>query len=588
MKSNIEDNKNAVPKINSFNCKIIDEEVYHYLLNSIGNMSPFLLIDNMLCILICKTQGKEKYYFIQPIATFLRVIYCNKNLITKECNYTIEAVVNNEFIQFTVSSEVLTVNGLKELLKMGILFDERYAKDIQRYLIISARMAETKSVHTHLGWVDDTFLSYKVYSSNSVLSEYRGNIDFRPKGEKDIYLDMIKSQVLEHTPLLFVWLLGFSSIILSYLNRFYDFGSIIFALNNYSSKGKTTAAMLATSISSNPVFDKGVITNFSGTEKAVLGFVSGCNGHTVVLDEAGTSETTQIRKLLYQICSGRERKRLNNLGELKETAEFNSVVIVTGEHSILDSTAPNGLRCRIIEITDDLTVSAEQSNKIKSCILQNYALLWEDFCFYAVEHTDNILNDYELSVKELKTKYKDNKGELTDRVLEKLAIVYQTSKYVSECFELSLDFTAISDYILQLENRIKGETDISVKAFDLVMQYVTQNGKRFSTEDSADLSNIDGKIVNKRYETHIIILKQVVDKILNENNIDNDKQVCRKWQEMGLILCELDRPYKRLKLVPSLPSQKCFDFLIKNQSVSSKSVKNNFSEEIDFDDSIEF
>jgi len=567
MKLNIKDSKIAVPKIDGFNCKIIDEEEYHHLQDLAGNMHPFLLTDNMLCLLTSKTQGKEKYYFIQPIATNLRVIYCNKNLVTKECNYTVEAEVNNEFIQFTVSSEVLTVNGLKELLKMGVLFDERYGKDIQRYLIVSAQKAETKLVHTHLGWVNNTFLSNKVYSNDNVLSEYRGNIDFCPNGSKDTYLDMIKSQVLEHTPLLFVWLIGFCSIILSYLNKYFDFGCLIFALNNLSSKGKTTAAMLSTSISSNPIFDRGLISNFSGTSNAVLNFVSQSNGHTVVLDEAGTAEALQSRKLLYQICSGRERKRLNTSGELKETAEFNSAIIVTGEYSIIENSAPNGIRARIFEIIDDLTVSAENSNKIKTCVLKNYALLWDEFCYYIFAHKDSLLKDYKDSLKELKNDYSGSKAELTDRILEKLSLIYLTAKYVKEVFELEIDLLKIKEYIYILEGRIKNTTNISRKAFDLVIQYVTQNGSRFSKGDTDYLYNTDGKLVQKQNKTQLVILKSVVDSILQKNGIENSNQIYHKWKEQGISICEKDRPYKRLIITNALPRQDCLVFEYKNDFI---------------------
>ena len=559
MKYNIKESKIAVPKIDCFKCKIIDEEEYHHLQDLAGNMCPFLLTDDMLCLLTSKTQGKEKYYFIQPIATNLRVIYCNKNLITKECNYTIEAEVNNELIQFTVSSEVLTVNGLKELLKMGVLFDERYGKDIQRYLIVSAQKAGTKLVHTHLGWVNDTFLSNKVYSKNNVLSEYRGNIDFCPNGSKDTYLDMIKSQVLERTPLLFVWLIGFCSIILSYLNKHFDFGCLIFALNNLSSKGKTTAAMLSTSISSNPIFDRGLISNFSGTSNAVLNFVSQSNGHTVVLDEAGTAEALQSRKLLYQMCSGRERKRLNTSGELKETAEFNSAIIVTGEHSIIDSSAPNGIRARIFEITDDLTVSAYHSQKIKTTVLTNNGLLYDDFISFVYDNIDKIIDDYNTCVNELKNDYNGIKGELTDRVLEKLSVVYLTAKYVNDCFILNFNTEYIKEYIYTLENRINTETDIAEKALDCILDYVSRNYSKFIRAYISEyVACVEGKIIKSNNSLEISILKSVAEDVLTKNGFESIKTLVQKWSEKQILLSEKDRAYKRVKLTKDLFPQSCY------------------------------
>lgn len=575
MKLNTKSIKNT-PQIEGFKCKVISEESYKYLKEISGDIFPFLLTENMLCLIIVKTKNKEPYYFIQPISTFLKITACNRNLITKECTYSIKAAVNNETVLFTVDSEVLTVNGLKMLLKWGVLFDERQAKEVQRYLVISAQKAPVLYHHSKLGWEKGSFYSNAVYPNNQVVSKYKGSIDFDPKGSKETYLDMIKNQVIMYTPLLFIWLVGFCSIILSYLNQYIDLGCIIFALNNLSSKGKTTAAMLAASVASSPIFDKGLITNFSGTSNAILGFVAQCNGHTVVLDEAGTAEALHSRKLLYQICSGRERKRLNTSGELKETAEFNSAVIVTGEHSIIDSTAPNGLRVRIFEITDDLTVNAEHSNNIKSCVLQNNALLWDELCGYIITHIDKLITDYNIVVSRLKKDYKDNKGELTDRILEKLAVIYQTALYVSDCFNMQINFSAIQSYIYMLEKNIKCETDMSVKALDFVTQYVTQNGNRFFDGNEDYVHSIDGRINNKNGNTEITILKSVVEKILVQNGIKNLKSIYLKWQTNGITDCEKDRPYKRVKLNKLLPRQDCLVFRFMNENTEKTESKNTF------------
>lgn len=583
MKLNINE-KLPISKISGFNCRLISKEEYDYFKDFARDTFPFLLLDGMLCMLKIKSDNEERSYYLHSISTDFKIVFFNRNLITNNCTYTVEATVKNKIVNFEISPEALSIYGQKELLRKGILIDERQAKEVQRYLVISAQKAPVLYHHSKLGWEKGSFYSNAVYPNNQVVSKYKGSIDFDPKGSKETYLDMIKGSVMEHIPLLFVWLVGFCSIILSYLNQYIDLGCIIFALNNLSSKGKTTAAMLAASVCSNPLFDKGLITNFSGTSNATLGFVSQCNGHTVVLDEAGTAEALQSRKLLYQICSGRERKRLNTSGELKETAEFNSAVIVTGEHSIIDSTAPNGLRVRIFEITDDLTVDAEHSNNIKSCILQNYALLWDDFCTYVINHIDKLIPDYYAALSRLKKDYKDNKGELTDRILEKLAVIYQTALYVSDCFNMQINFSAIQSYIYMLEKNIKCETDMSVKALEFVTQYVTQNGIRFFDGNEDYVHSIDGRINNKNGNTEITILKSVVEKILVQNGIKNLKSIYLKWQTNGITDCEKDRPYKRVKLNKLLPRQDCFIFRFMSESTGKTESKNTF-ETITFEQS---
>ncbi len=548
-------------KVKPFCCSGITKEEYNYYAEESGDMFPFVVMDDWICMILSKTKNNETYYFIASIASRLEISKCNIDIVTNERSYTISAMVNGECIVFDVKADVLTTVGLKELLKMGVLYDERQAKELQRYLMMSAYKAKTQAVHTTLGWSGDLFLSSKSFPETKASSRYIGGIDFHPKGSKEIYLDMIKSQVLQYTPLLFVWLIGFCSIILAYLNKHFDFGCLIFALNNLSSKGKTTAAMLSTSITSNPIFDRGLITNFSGTSNAVLNFVSHSNGHTVVLDEAGTAEALQSRKLLYQMCSGRERKRLNTSGELKETAEFNSAIIVTSEHSIIDSSAPNGIRARIFELTDALTISAKHSNIIKTTILNNYGLLYDDFISYVIDYLDDVLADYNNIVQVLKNGFQGVKGELTDRVLEKLAVIYLTAYYAKDCFVLEFNLESIKEYIYTLEKRINTEIDIADKALDCILDYVSRNSSKFIRANISDYEScVEGKIIKSNNFVEISILKSVAEAVLAKNGYESIKTLVEKWRENQILLCEKDRAYKRVKLTKDLPAQPCYVF----------------------------
>lgn len=548
-------------KVKPFCCSGITKEEYDCYAEESGDMFPFVVMDDWICIILSNTKNKETYYFIASIASRFEISKCNIDIVTNERSYTIKAMVNGEYIYFDVKAEVLTTLGLKELLKMGVLYDERQAKELQRYLMMSAYKAETQTVHTTLGWNGDLFLSSKSFPESKTSSKYIGGIDFYPKGSKEIYLDMIKSQVLQYTPLLFVWLIGFCSIILAYLNKHFDFGCLIFALNNLSSKGKTTAAMLSTSITSNPIFDRGLITNFSGTSNAVLNFVSHSNGHTVVLDEAGTAEALQSRKLLYQMCSGRERKRLNTSGELKETAEFNSAIIVTSEHSIIDNSAPNGIRARIFELTDELTLNAEHSSIIKTTVLNNYGLLYEDFITYVFNYLDDILDDYKSISEVLKMGFQGVKGELTDRVLEKLAVIYLTAYYVKDCFELELNLEDVKEYIYTLENRINTEADLSDKALDCILDYISRNSYKFIRTNISDCEScVEGKIIQINNSVEISILKSVADNILSKSGFENNITIARKWQQKGILTTEGDRTNKRIKITADLPLLPCYIF----------------------------
>lgn len=548
--------------IKNFKTVTLSQEQYEQLKQEPEYHPPFYLSDDMLCFIdVNESKGNISVSLI-PIATYIKVVERQRNISTDEYTYLI--VIKNDGVstELILKGEELITLNFKNLMAYGFLFEEQYSKLVQKYLVQSANEAPMKTVHSTLGWIDEnTYLSNNVYSKSEIQSEYIGKTDFTPKGSSEAYINLINTDVLEYTPLLFVWLLGFASAILSYLNQYLDIGCLLIGLNNLSSKGKTTAAMLTTSVTSNPVFDRGLMTNFSGTSNAILGYVSLFNGHTVVLDEAATNETKNTRKLLYQLCSGRERKRLDTSGELKYTAEFSSIVLITGEFSIIDETASNGVRARVFEITDDLTESAEHSNIIKQTVLANYGLLYDDFLKYLIGCLDDVLDDYNSLVKVLKSSFQGVKGELTERVLEKLAVIYLTAYYVKDCFNFDIDLGMIKQYIYKLEANVNSEADISEKAFETTMQYVCKHSGKF-------VYGQEGKITPKGSNYEIAILKTVVEDILKTNNFENNKVIYNKWLQKGYLLSEKDRPYKRMLISNDLPKQACFVFNLKNDNTN--------------------
>lgn len=351
---------------------------------------------------------------------------------------------------------------------------------LDAYLANSACKAPVSSIHSMLGWhVNEEnmiFLSHEAITPEGIdlKSQYTGTLDLTPKGSLDAWLKIVSEEVMGNIPLTLSLIIGFSGIILGYLNHYMDIGSLMFALVGNSSSGKSTAAILAASIWGNPSFDKGLITTMNATEQALVSFVSQADSHIVVLDEAATGDRNSFRRVLYQFCSGRGRMRLNTDGELKETHSFNSVILTTSEFPIVDDTAPNGIRARVFQISEPLTKSADNADRIKECVYRNYGCAGVKFASFVVKQKlESMISDYNRAVKVLKKYHSDSLysfGGLTDRVLSKLAILLQCASYMNECFHFNLN-KKIIDYIVKLEHSVATEADIAEKALDCIAQY---------------------------------------------------------------------------------------------------------------------
>lgn len=556
-------------RVTSFKPIITDEADYEEYLKLADD--GYILTDKWVLKLFTKKDKTNTLYMYQPVCTHIRVVYCQQDSQINERTYCVEIYNGSKLLHVVLDSSILTAQGSKSLLKHGCIYDENNIRLLLEYLTYSAYTAPIKYVHSHLGWEwthgDPVFFTSRAICKSTYESEYIGKLDLIPKGTPDAWLDMVKAEVIGNTPLEFCLTLGFASIILGYINHYIDLGCLLFNLCNNSSKGKTTAAMLAASIFGNPCLEKGFAVSMNSTRNAIIGFASQASSHTIVFDEAASCDRKFFREVLYQLAVGSDKKRENTDGSMKEQKTFNSCIICTSEFPIIDGTAPNGIRARVFEINDTLTRDAVNSDNIKKCVYQNYGHAGVMFAeFIVIEKANHIMDDY-LKVEKLMSQWRKKKGlssgELTKRVLSKLSVILLTADYVNECFTLRMDIVKLIDYLLSLEQSVLSETDVADKALDCVMQYVIQHNNRFFHEgDDYYDTAIDGVIKNRGRYKEIVILKPVVEQILICNGFENVRDVYKKWSEKKLLSSEKDRPYKRLKLIKSLPAQPCFVFCI--------------------------
>ncbi len=289
-------------------CKI-DEEKYKLLrksaiTNDIVNYKDFLI----------KLTSKGNEFYAYPFAVYMRVKEHYINEDNQQSSFLLEFSNGSEIVEREFSDSILNTKDIGELLSYGITFDEAASKDLIKYLMISKSQAPISSVYNRLGWSitksEKTFKEYKLITDNfdKPKGRYTGSIDLTPKGSLNVWTAMVKEQVLGNTPLEFALILGFAAPVLSLLNDSYDIGSLVFNFSNTSSKGKTTAAMLAASVFANPAMNKGTLITYNATENAIIETISSMNSLTVGLDEFGMNSVKNFSRLLYTIRSGTSKK----------------------------------------------------------------------------------------------------------------------------------------------------------------------------------------------------------------------------------------------------------------------------------------
>lgn len=550
----------------------ISEIQYKSLIENSEEPFPYCRVENMLCLLSAKKVKDDIVYRLIPISTYLNVKHRYKDVHTGKYRYCLE-VFNEDKAEFVVEAEVLTLQGLKILANFGILYDELYAKNLQRFLVSSARKAETINTHTQLGWNSKNFFSLKCHSKNAIDSVYQGEINFTPMGFREWYISTVKKDVMPYPALLFIWLLGFASVILSYLNKSLDLGCLMFHLNNSSSRGKTTAAMLATSVTSSPKLNDGLMTSLNSTNAAIVEYVAQASGHTIALDELGCTQLSD--NTLYELSQGQSKRRLDSSGQPKPILQFNSVILITGEFSVIKDDSNTGVKVRVFEITDDLTTSAEHSNSIKSSVTANHALLFPEYLDFVVGKVNTLLKDYNKACKYLKANYKSEKGALTDRALEKLAVVYLTAKLVEKCFSLGINLNVIKDYIYKLESQVETNDTLADTALNTIMQYVLTNIEKFKENCFEITTKQEGRIVHKGSTKKLYVFKDVVERELKKAGFQSTHSIFKEWKTNGTTECYKDRTYMRLKFSDDVNPIPCFVFKCPDFSGEFQTIKSN-------------
>ena len=95
---------------------------------------------------------------------------------------------------------------------------------------------------------------------------------------------------------------------------------------NGSSKGKSTATMLAISVWEilRKLTSGGLYNTWNRTENALLTSLAGNYGLTYALDELSMATVNDLSKTIYKIAEGKDKDRLTKEIELRKSGTWNT------------------------------------------------------------------------------------------------------------------------------------------------------------------------------------------------------------------------------------------------------------------------
>lgn len=532
------------------------------------NLYPYLAVPSKNIIVMCCGNKKNGYY-LYSFSTYVDVV---KNIVYEDGTTAIRLKYNNKNgegeTERVFPTSILSDEGIKELVKVGIFFDSKHKNDLIKYLLKCQDDVETINSISKIGWqlTDDNliFNGYERIDKEGYFeeSEFNSPFDLKPKGKLSTWDKMVQKELYKNTPLQFVLALGFASPVLALLNETHDLGSIIFNLSNQTSKGKTTAAMLATSVFSNPKSNEGTMITHYATENAITATLASCNGFTVAIDEVATSDIKDFSKTLYKISLGVSKKRLGSDSQLKKTEHYSSFVITTAEFDLLTDYSEGGLRSRVFEIDDVLTKDAENSDTIKSTVLRNYALAGDYFIYhFLVNYYPNLESEYREIKKSLENKFKKREG-ITDRVISKFAVILLTIKCCNDCedFQFKFDYDKLFKYSLKQIVKAVKSLDTRKNIIDIVSQEIAMNSGFYpNIKDDYIPSKIRGYTDQKGDYLYYYISTDTFEDLMSKNRISDYKKILKSMKEDGVLCTEAkDKLIKRISKDNNRLTAYCF------------------------------
>lgn len=464
--------------------------------------------------------------------------------------------------------EDLNENKIQNLVAFGVQCPKKYADKLIQVIENQEIDAERILEHSSLGFAEfNGDIIFKGAEAIGVNSTYNGNMRITPKGDLDIWLDMVETEVIGHTPLEAILSIGVAGMIADYLKDDINVENVLCHLIGESSSGKTTASLLMVSMGSAPDF---MGDNFAFSFTDTLNSLMRCipSSYPVLIDEGSVLGEKDFSALLYTLSSGNEKRRLNSSMEIREMSRFRTAIAMTSEKSILSMCNENsGLLIRNMEFNNvTWTKDAKSSDTIKNVIKNNYGhiiLLVAEF-FLKIGKEKLIAQfdkEVETIIEQLKESNSYNK--LTERTAKQYGLVMLGSAVLKKVLKLDINKSAIRKFLLE-HSLVSSEEQVSLgkRAIDFIKMYISKHKLQFITEATSDgISSCRGRL--QKTETTILpsgeestlrllISKNDFDLMLREGRFSDSKVVLKELKELGYLVSQKDRYVSDIKIVDKI------------------------------------
>lgn len=513
-------------------------------------------------ISICYESGKL-FYNGDKTSNLLKVGVPEINIDTNNVMLPITTKYLNRDIKILIPRD--KAMSKREIIKLSLqgadVTEENAKYHIRSIEYQERKIGRVNNTHSELGFAKYKEKEiFKLYKAINEDSSYVGALDLKPKGNLGNYLDDLREHVVPYKNISLAFALGVSSSIVAKLNMHYkDINTLLVHLFAESTKGKSTAAMLAISVWGNPNLSGGGLYNtWNSTENALSTSLAGNYGIAYALDELSMSKIEDTTSLIYNLVGGKDKARLTKDIELRAAATWTTSIISTGEVSLLSKAKNNtGLDIRVLELGGIVwTEDANHSDQVKALVNRNYGVFGADFVKRLIEFPADRLKEIFEEEREIfiqKVKEKNIQDDMLSRTSCKYAIVTLTIRLINSRYNdrgIILDIEGIRELLVDTEINSINRRGIKRKAEDWLIQYIESNASKFKSGKETN-TNVDYWGTRKELpngELEVAILTNKFEEIMRKGKFEDTKVVLEQLKKEGKLEYEAGRLTRKRKV----------------------------------------
>lgn len=489
------------------------------------------------------------------VANFIEITEIQVNIDTNEVISKLEYEFRGKRRSIDVKREdYLNKANLIKLQTYGVDVLKSNIDTVIEYLRDEEEQAEEKLVHSKLGFgVYEGTQIYKHYREKTFNSTYCGELDIKPKGTKEAWLEMFHKEVKNQPPLLFMCCVALSAVVATYLEKKVGRESLIVHVVGNSTTGKSTSCKLAVSMFGNAdTGTNGLFSTYNSTDNAMMKTLAGIHGMVVALDELSMASMKNQSSFVYKLANGTNKARLNQDSTMKERETWSGTIISNGEKSLLGSSVKNpGLKIRVIEVENvQMTKDARNAEEISETVRNNYGHIGPEFAEFVIKKgTEEVMKVYQKSVEYL-TKHLEKRNlvdTFTSRRVNKLALIYTAEKLLEEMLGEKLNSKGIAKILLQIEKESIKVRNIDKDVVEHIQEYISLNTHKFSSKKGEPTAEYWGRIREKATHVEVEFSPIKFEEMLKELEYEDKNVVLKVLKDRHFLECEKDRYTRKRK-----------------------------------------